>query len=155
MFQNVILMAPGGIIAYCGLMSELPEYFIEAGLATHYEAGSNIADFALQHIKDATSKGKDAHGNDVDIQNRFKESEKYGEIERLLSAGVMPKDEQVGYVGVDMSSAGASWYTETWSLIKRFWLNSLRDRVTLVVRYTLDAFFAFVLVTTFVRMGYS
>jgi ATP-binding cassette, subfamily G (WHITE), eye pigment precursor transporter len=148
-------MAPGGKIAYCGLMSELPQYFIGSGLAKHYEEGSNIADFALQHIKDATSTGKDINGEAVDIENRFKESAIYRDIDKALTAGVMPKEESERYVGVNMSEAGATWFMEFVTVTRRFWMDSIRNRIALGVRYSIALFFAFVLTTTFLRMGFS
>jgi hypothetical protein len=155
MFQYLILMAPGGKMAYCGLMEGLPSYFVDYGLASRYEEGSNIADFALQHIKDATSTGKDINGQSVDIEKRFKESGIYRDIDALLSAGVMSKDEKEMYVGVNMSEAGATWYMEFVTVTKRFWLDSMRNRIGLGVRYGISLFFGFVLATMFVRMGYS
>lgn len=49
-FDGLILMQPGGQIAYCGAVETLPEYFAEHHLG-QYDPNANVADFALESVR--------------------------------------------------------------------------------------------------------
>jgi len=59
LFDSLLLLEPGGKVAFYGPMLELPQYFAEVGLG-QCPADQNIADFALKVLQQRAKAGSDA-----------------------------------------------------------------------------------------------
>lgn len=60
MFDGLLLMQPGGQVAYCGSVADLPHYFAEHRLGL-YKPSMNVADFALESIREVTTANQRVH----------------------------------------------------------------------------------------------
>ena len=153
MFDGLLLMKAGGQVAYFGPLGELPAYFRAQKLG-QYEEGHNVADFALASIKRAEQQKVDLEGNKVDVAQQFLHSPQGQSVMARLSVGIVPEVER-DRVHVLPESDYPGVIRQVSVLSRRFFVSGYRDTNTFYARWITSLFFAFLIGTLFVQLGYS
>jgi ABC-type multidrug transport system permease subunit len=150
MFDQILLMKPGGEIAYFGAFKELPKWFQQHGLG-EMQSGQNPADFALDQIKYATT-GRGSNGN---IAELYAMSELGNRVRTEIDQGIMPDDEKKAYVPIMLSDRQPSLLIQLVIMTERFFYSSIRNSLVIGIRYFLAIFMGLVVGTAFITLGYD
>ena len=153
MFDGLLLMKAGGQVAYFGPLDELPAYFHQQRMG-EYEEGHNVADFALASIKRAEQQKMDLDGNKLDVAGAFIHSPQGQSVLARLSGGIVPEVER-NRVHVLPESDYPGVIRQVSVLTRRFFVSGYRDVNTFYARWITSLFFAFLIGTLFVQLGYS
>ena len=153
MFDQMLLMKPGGELAYFGPFQQLPDWFKENNLG-ELAPGQNPADFALEQIKRA-SAGKDVKGNDVNIAKLYASSKLGSSCHDEISKGIMPEEEKRAYVPPRLVDSQPAFPTQLYVMTNRFFLSFIRNTSFIGIRYSLAIFMGFVVGTVFIQLGYD
>ena len=153
MFDGLLLMKAGGQVAYFGPLDELPTYFEQQRLG-EYEQGHNLGDFALACIKRAEQQKADLDGKKVDVAQLFLHSPQGQSVQARLSSGIVPEVER-DRVHALPESDYPGLTRQVSVLTRRFFVSGYRDVNTFAARWITALFFAFMIGTLFVQLGYS
>ena len=153
MFDNIILMQPGGRVAYFGPFHDLPDWFDAHRLGT-LQPGQNPADFALDQVKKA-QQGKNVDGEDVVLPDEFRDSAEGKAMLGEITTGIMPEEEKRSYKPPVLKESQPPLPQQFVVLCSRFFLSNIRNHSYIAIRMFLSVFMGFVVGTVFVKLGYD
>ena len=153
MFDNIILMMPGGQVAYFGPFTMLPDWF-NAHKLGELQPGQNPADFALDQVKKA-QLGKNVDGEPVDMADEFKNSAEAKGLLAEIDHGIMPEEEKRSYTPPVLAESQPTLVNQFRCLFWRFFFSNMRNYSYIGIRIGLAVFMGFVVGTVFVKLGYD
>jgi hypothetical protein len=147
LFDYILLLQKGGKIAYFGPVKDLPSYCESAGLGT-YKVGQNIADFALEVIRNSQN-------NQSDPSQTFLSSEKYHEVSEQVDSGIEKKnDADSSFIDSKLSKLAPFW-KQVATLLQRNVNGNFRDTGLVGTRAGATLFIAFLVGTMFWRLPFD
>jgi hypothetical protein len=147
LFDFILLLQKGGKIAYFGPVKGLPSYCESVGLGK-FKKGQNIADFALEVIRNAQDMK-------ADPSQMFLSSERYLEVLKEVDSGVEKRE--IGNSALVNSKFAqlAPFWKQIQTLLVRSVHGNARDTGILATRAGATLFIAFLISTMFWRLPFD